>query len=111
MATVIGVPEEPSLPMAYPQLAKHMSDHPDSAVFRRYGALNFRNLLYYQAELDQLEEKLEEVERLNHELCESGRGRDFASKWYWLGGGGSDEHSKVQLALVLEIREVVRQYS
>jgi hypothetical protein len=88
-----------------------MGEHPDFASFRRFGALSSRNILYYQAELLELEEELEGVERRDHSLCKSGLGNDHASTWYWLGGKGRDDQSKEQLSLVLKLREILHQYS
>jgi hypothetical protein len=46
----------------YPMLAGHMGNMSEVAMFRRFGALNARNLLYYQNELVCLEEELKVLE-------------------------------------------------
>ncbi|KZF22469.1 hypothetical protein L228DRAFT_246760 [Xylona heveae TC161] len=46
----------------YPQLAHEVGTEPSWLIFRRFSVLNARNLLYYQAELVQLEHELNELE-------------------------------------------------
>lgn len=43
----------------YSKLASSMGAHPELAIFRRFGTLNAQNLLYLQAELVYLENKLQ----------------------------------------------------
>lgn len=101
-----------STPSGYPKLAEHFGEHPDFASFRRFGALNSRNLLYYQAELLELEEELEGVERRDDSLSKSGTGNDRAATWYWLGGKGKEtQNNNDQLLLVMRLRELLQQYS
>ena len=47
----------------YPKLAGQMGLRPEVAIFRRFGALNAENLLYFQAELALLERDLQEQQR------------------------------------------------
>ena len=42
----------------YAKLASFMASDSEFAIFRRFGALNAQNLLYYQAELMDLETHL-----------------------------------------------------
>jgi hypothetical protein len=113
MATNISQPAVPGpTPLGYPKLAEHLGEHPDFASFRRFGALSSRNLLYYQAELLELEEELEKLERRDSDLSKNGLDEDRASTWYWLGGRGCEEQSnKDQLKLVLRLRGLLQQYS
>ncbi|KAL1600683.1 hypothetical protein SLS60_007071 [Paraconiothyrium brasiliense] len=46
----------------WPQLAQFMADTPDFAAFPRFRDLNVKSLLYYQAELNSLRKKLQELE-------------------------------------------------
>jgi hypothetical protein len=46
----------------YPRIAGEIGFNPELAMFRRFGALNARNLLYLQNELAQLELKLKKAE-------------------------------------------------
>lgn len=45
----------------YPKLARLMGSYPAMAIFRRFGDLNMLNLLRLQAELQDLEHKLQEI--------------------------------------------------
>jgi len=54
-------PASPASPLhdlipGYPKLAGRMEIMPEIAMFRSFGALNARSLLYYQSELAHLEE-------------------------------------------------------
>jgi hypothetical protein len=48
-------------PNGYTKLASLLGSHPDLAIFRRFGSLNATNLLYMQAELINLEAKLQRL--------------------------------------------------
>jgi hypothetical protein len=113
MATTTTQTPAPT-PLGYPRLAEYLGEHPNFALFRRFGALSSRNLLYYQAELLELKEELEDLERRDNDLAKSDPDNegDRASTWYWLGGKGCDDHSnKDQLNLVLKLRRLLQEYS
>ena len=96
----------------YPKLARSMGIRPESAIFRSFGALNAKNLLYLQAELTYLEETLRDMEVIDHESDE-GEKVQYASDWFWL-EVSAEERDGVdawQLSLVLKIREKLREYS
>jgi hypothetical protein len=102
---------ELSTPRGYPKLAEHIGDHPKIASFRRFAALNARNILYFQAELLDLEAELKKVEQRDDKLCQSGAGNDHAATWYWLGGEGGTGQNEDQLNLVRRLRGLLYQYS
>ena len=54
--------EEVSSPKGYPNIAFLMSKSLEFSIFRQYGALNAKNLLYLQAKLKNLEAKLYDFE-------------------------------------------------
>jgi hypothetical protein len=93
----------------YPALAWRISLFPQTGIFRRFGALNARNLLYLQAELHDLEQKLVHAEK-----TDKSRGRgDFCKDWQDLSESintNNEEESK-QWRLVLKIREKLKEYS
>lgn len=93
----------------YPTLACHMGACPDSSIFRRFGALNARNLLYMQAELVHLEEKLEALEEVDGGSKEGNAGV-YSRDWYWLENSGEEGNGQ-QLETVLELREKLKEYS
>ncbi|KAF2748370.1 hypothetical protein M011DRAFT_400388 [Sporormia fimetaria CBS 119925] len=95
----------------YPKLAGRMALVPETAMFRRFRALNFKNLLYLQNEIMTLEKKLQRWEkhdsrspvgmrhwyaRDNAFLCSSSVERD----------GGTEQRD-----MVLKIRELLKEYS
>ena len=45
----------------YAKLSSVMSNDSEFAIYRKFGALNIQNLLYYQAELLGLEDDLDDI--------------------------------------------------
>jgi hypothetical protein len=48
-------------PKGYEGLARFMGAYPELAIFRRFGALNLRNIMFMQAEIADLEEQYDAV--------------------------------------------------
>jgi hypothetical protein len=94
------------LVLGYPRLAGHMGIYPERAVFRRFGALNYRNLLYLQSELAYIERKLIKQEQIDSEVPEKKR---YALDWYWL--SLSQDGDTRQLDLVNKMRMTLKEYS
>lgn len=94
----------------YPRLAGFMTHVPEKAIFRRFGALNARNLLYLQNELTALEDSLKDIEARD---SKDGRGTKafYAKDWYWLQSSMNKDTDTLQLNLVLRIREMLKEYS
>ncbi|KAI4695038.1 uncharacterized protein J4E84_001662 [Alternaria hordeiaustralica] len=67
----------------YPKLAGRMGIMPEIGMFRRFGALNARNLLYYQNELVYLEDELKEEEAEDAKSPE-GKKAMYSHDAYWL---------------------------
>ncbi|KAB2573310.1 hypothetical protein DBV05_g8034 [Lasiodiplodia theobromae] len=87
-----------------------MGDIPETAIFRRFGFLNAQNLLYMQAELVNLEDRLRRVQA--RDARASGSREWYAKNWFFLGHpedqeDGDDE----QWELVKEIRERLKEYN
>ncbi|KAI4626509.1 hypothetical protein J4E83_003660 [Alternaria metachromatica] len=96
----------------YPKLARSMGIRPESAIFRSFGALNAKNLLYMQAEITYLEEELREMEVADHDSDEGEKAR-YAHDWFFL-EVSAEERDGVdasQLSLILKIREKLREYN
>jgi len=93
----------------YPKLAGQMGLRPEVAIFRRFGALNAENLLYFQAELALLERDLQEQQREDSRSKHPRKCR-YALSWYEL---STSEHNgdQRQLQLVYRIRQTLKQYS
>lgn len=97
------------LVVGYPKLAAKFEIDPDLAIYRRFGALNALNLLYYQAELTYLERDLKEQQKKDAE-SETEHGPSYALNWYWLKHSEADGDGH-QLKLILKIREILKEYS
>lgn len=93
----------------YPKLAGQIELRPETAIFRRFGALNAENLLYFQAELVLLESALRQ-QQLADSLSSHPRRSKYALNWYQLSTSQGDGDAQ-QLHLVFRIRETLRQYS
>lgn len=109
--------------VGYAQLASKLSLDADLSIFRRFGELNVRNILYLQSELLELEQKLH---RLDNEADKS---RQDPTTWFKprsyyyasrrqqkrsVGGGDGDSNEdgvNEYWDTVLKIREVLGQYS
>ncbi|KAF2734792.1 hypothetical protein EJ04DRAFT_436405 [Polyplosphaeria fusca] len=105
---VAGYPLKDLVP-GYPKLAGKMEVQPEVTIFRRFGALNARNLLYIQAELTMLEEDLVQYESGDNN-SQRGDKRNYATDWYWLRESHNDGDT-VQLDTVLKIRQLLKEYS
>lgn len=96
-------------PIGYPKLAARTEVQPEIAIYRRFGALNAQNLLYYQAELVDLEEKLIE-QQIKDNKDAKGAKKKYATTWYRLKSSAVDGDTK-QLDLVMKLRETLKEYS
>lgn len=95
--------------VGYPKLAAQIEILPELSMFRRFGALNAQNLLYMQAELAYLEKKLRERQQIDAN-DPSGKRSAYALNWFWLKGSENTDAGEQQ-ALVLRIRQVLKEYS
>jgi hypothetical protein len=97
--------------MGYPKIAAQMGFLPETATFRRFGALNARNLLYIQAELAHIEEKLLKLEKSDNKSKE-GKKHRYAVDAYWLNCARAERDGDTkQKELVLKMREMLHRYS
>lgn len=103
------MPNLPSPVPGYPKLAQYMGLYSEYAIFRRFSSLNCQNLLYLQAELVHLEEKLRRLEVIDSASPETPRSV-YAKDWYWLANSASEGNGD-QIRTVLEIRTILKEYS
>ena len=87
-----------------------MGIQPEMAIFRTFGELNIRNLLYLQAAICDLEKKLQEQEIKDYQTKEGGSKSSYTLDWYYLRHSYRDGDTK-QLDLVLKIRQKLKEYS
>ena len=83
-----------------------MSRHPEYAIFGEFRELNLLNLLYYQAELTELESKFKIQARADRESQDSQR-LLFGKHWGLLGDPHSDSE---QWKIALQVREKLKEY-
>lgn len=98
-------------PIGYPKLAERIANYPNLASFRMFAALNARNILYFQAELLELEKELRQVEADDQALFLGGSRDNYAASWIWLSGGGRNNPNTTQLQLVKRLRGLLYDYS
>jgi hypothetical protein len=97
--------------MGYPRMAARMGLIPETAMFRRFGALNCRNILYLQNELCQLECDLQKREWADS-ASTTGMKRDYARDAYWLhSASAARDGDAKQRDLVMRLRTTLREYS
>ena len=92
----------------YARLGDLMGTNGALAIFRRYGRLNIQNLLYLQAELNELEQELKEI-AFEDGLPENRETQRYSKEWWRLARGcGQDS---LQWRKCLEIRAKLQEYS
>lgn len=102
------------MPEGYARLASLMSAHPETAVLRRFSYLNNLNLLYFQAELANLENALAEAASKDAKSGDVERiiyARDWQSLSESLRATNDDAHDSTQWKIMLDIREKLKEYS
>ena len=83
-----------------------MSSDRDLALYRRFGTLNARNVLYLQSELMSLENRLQELDESANDISKGTECWSSPRSWYYLERTGG-EH----LEVVKKIRAKLEEYS
>jgi hypothetical protein len=108
---------------SYSSLATLMARYPETMIVRTFSELNKKNLLYYQAEIVNLERELHEIEEEDRQsdlpLC-----REYDTKWSSLTQQSKDNNSRIvqglpvqhtreglQWEVFLKIRRLLFEYS
>jgi hypothetical protein len=91
-------------PRGYPRTAVFTNSDADSSLFRRFGDLYARTLLYKQAELTELEERLAKIDQDDSQ--------EQGSRWkvghsIHIKGGRRNE---IRRDLMIEIKEKLKEY-
>jgi len=99
----------------YERLTKTLALDDDLSMFRRFAALNIRNILYLQSELQSLELKLHHVDNESNDISKGNAVWGQPRSWYWAsrvqGVPDSGEEREGYWDLVLKIRELLDKYS
>ncbi|KAI9697151.1 MAG: hypothetical protein M1820_007886 [Bogoriella megaspora] len=101
------LPPADDTPAGYPKLAEWIGLVPETAIFRRFGFLNSLNLLYMQAELKYLEEKLKNVQRRDNQT--PGDEQWYTRDYFFL-DDSKEEHGE-QIRLIMDMREKLEKYN
>ena len=107
---------------SYDSLSHVMSEHPELLVLRTFSALNIKTLLYYEAELAQLEVELQEIES-EDQACGISPRQQYGADWKSL-SASPDAHmvsstnlltqhprDALQWQVFSRVRIVLREYS
>ena len=92
----------------YAKLASQMSIDPQYAIYRKFGALNALNLLYYQAELVGLEADLQAT-AAEDRVSQDSEKRLFDANWFELSNAGPGKNMQYQQ--LLQLRQTLKEYS
>ncbi|KAL9083394.1 MAG: hypothetical protein Q9165_008544 [Trypethelium subeluteriae] len=101
-------PQSNRVPAGYPQLAKWMGLRSETAIFQRFGFLNKLNLLHMQAELKNLEKKLEKAQRRDSQ-SHIEEERLYSADFYFL--NDTECGNNEQLDLLKDIRVKLEKYN
>lgn len=91
----------------YAKIAQLMGSHGELAILRRFGRLNFQNLLYMQARLTHLEKDLNDLAQADKAEPD----RSYYSKDWWSLARSRCDNEKKQWKKVLQIRKALKEYS
>ena len=103
----------------FAELAEFIASDNDILLFRKFGALGARNLLYLQAELQELEARLKRIDE--EDLREIANTKDISEKmdvdrgardWDFMTREACDGNGRQakKMKLILEIRRVIKEY-
>ncbi|KAL9109279.1 MAG: hypothetical protein Q9227_006034 [Pyrenula ochraceoflavens] len=95
----------------YSVLSFLMGAYPEVAIFRRFGSMNARNILYLQAELTSLEKQLSDAEKADLESDHPDRSI-YSRDWRTLAESiEAPEDDSLQWRIFLKIREKLHEYN
>ncbi|TGJ86842.1 hypothetical protein E0Z10_g1880 [Xylaria hypoxylon] len=96
----------------YVRLAEHFSRNPQLAILRRFGTLANENLLYYNAELSELEQHLKCVQGQDSQSDDQSR-KQYALSWTSLSRSSlerPDCPQREQYELIMKLRKLMSEY-
>jgi hypothetical protein len=101
----------------YEDFSKYIASDADLSIYRRFGALGARNILYLQGELQALEaqlQKLDDEDREEIDKLSDNRRRDVvwaAKSWEsFYRQAGNEGRQAEKMKLVIRLREVMKEY-
>jgi hypothetical protein len=94
----------------YAKLADLQSRYPQLSIHRRFATLNARNLLYLQAELVDLEDRLHKRTLMDMVSSEGSR-KEYSRYWFDLSVSQARDGSDEQWHLALFVNGKLKEYS
>jgi hypothetical protein len=103
----------------FSDFSQFIASDDDLSIYRRFGSLGARNILYLQAELQLLEQRLQELDEADYDVVlrhsdeDEKKEVDLAARaWecFEHQSKGGTKRQKLKMKLVLRIREVMKEY-
>ena len=93
----------------YPSFAEFIARDSDAAIYRRYGHLSARNLLYMQSELYELELELQQLDTEDANKVDNDDAQKTARDWRYY-SDEANERSRKHRVLQNKIRIKIKEY-
>ena len=105
-----------ALDFGYAKLSHSLALDNDLSMFRRFGALNIRNILLLQSELQMLEEKLHNLDKDANDISKGNNVWGQPRSWYWAsnspkGANANGEMGEGYWEIMVRIRGLLEKYS
>lgn len=101
--------------IGYAQLSQTIALDNDLSMFRRFGALNIRNILYLQSELQTLERKLSDLDGYANDIAKGNAVWSQPRSWHWARASQSTPNARGESGgywdVVMKIRVLLERYS
>jgi hypothetical protein len=91
----------------YDKLARLIADHPSLSIYRKFGLLSSKIILYMQAELVNLENELGILEHDDHQEDEKA---SFKVSWKAMSSASCENGADLQHRKVVNVQEKLRAY-
>lgn len=98
--------------IGYPRLGKRMGSIPETAMYRKFGAINAQILPHMQAEITAWERDLRECELSDSQIIGGNRNKNVLSWYYLQASATSDDYEeKKQYTILEQLRKRTKEYS
>lgn len=104
----LAAPSQPARLEGYPSFAQFIATDSDAAIYRKYGNLSARNLLYLQSELHELEEQLQQLDMEDAKDISNEAAQRVAREWGHYNDPDNQaacRHKVLQEKIRLKVRE------
>ena len=104
----LAAPSHPARLEGYPSFAQFIATDSDAAIYRKYGHLSARNLLYLQSELHELEAQLQQLDTEDAKDISNEAAQKVAREWVYYTDPDNQaacRHKVLQEKIRLKVRE------